>query len=175
MAILCVIESVSQFTVFTDSCSLAWGVYNEEIATWDDFVQFPYEINTRKTLHYLATQLLLNGIVDASDCPAGGLSIGLNWPTACGLERASSEMIEWQNQFDDYIWLASRDHGIPPKILKTLIEVESQFWPGNHAFFSMNMAWAKSINWVWMFCCAEIPPCTKVLLHLSFRLAQHPI
>jgi len=132
---LVVIESVSQFTVFTDSCSLVWGVDNEEDATWDDFVQFPYQINTRKTLHYLATQLLLTGIVDASDCPAGGLSIGLDWPTACGLERAASEMIEWQNQYDDYIWLVSRDDGIPPKILKTLIEVESQFWPGNQRFY----------------------------------------
>jgi hypothetical protein len=98
-------------------------------------VQFPYQINTKKTLHYLATQLLLTGIVDASDCPAGGLSIGLDWPTACGLERAASKMIEWQNQYDDYIWLVSRDDGIPPKILKTLIEVESQFWPGNQRFY----------------------------------------
>ena len=132
---LVVVESVSQFTVFTNSCSLIWGVDDEEAATWDDFVQFPYQINTRKTLHYLATQLLITGIVDASDCPAGGLSIGLEWPTACGLERAGSRMIEWQNQYDDYIWLVSRDDGIPPKILKTLIEVESQFWPGNQRFY----------------------------------------
>jgi hypothetical protein len=132
---LVAIESVSQFTVFTDSCSQIWGVQNQQVVSWDDFVQFPYQINTRKTLHYLATQLLITGIVDASDCPAGGLSIGLDWPTACGLERAASEMIEWQNQYDDYIWLASKEEGIPPKILKTLIEVESQFWPGNQRFY----------------------------------------
>lgn len=129
------IDSVNQFTNFTNACSNSWGAYDEVNATWDDFVQFPFELNTRKTLHTLATQLLLNGIVDASDCPAGGLSVGLNWPTACGLERASSKMIEWQNQYDEYIWLASRDVGIPPKILKTLIEVESQFWPGNQRFY----------------------------------------
>jgi hypothetical protein len=98
-------------------------------------VQFPFELHTKKTLHNLATQLLFNGIVDASDCPAGGLSVGLNWPTACGLERASSAMVEWQNQYDGHIWLASKDHGIPPKILKTLIEVETQFWPGNSRVF----------------------------------------
>jgi len=132
---LVTIDSVSQFNVFNNSCSIAWGVADEENVTWDDFVQFPYEIHTQKTLHTLATQLLLNGIVDASDCPAGGLSIGLNWPTACGLERASKTMIQWQNQFDDHIWLASRDHGIPPKILKTLMEIESQFWPGNSRFY----------------------------------------
>lgn len=128
---LVTIDSVSQFTVFANSCSLAWGVSDRANVPWDDFVQFPHELNTQKTLHNLATQLLLNGIVDASDCPAGGLSLGLNWPTACGLERARGAMIEWQNQYDEYIWLASRNEGIPPKIIKTLIEVETQFWPGN--------------------------------------------
>src|SRR5688572_25385618 len=64
---LVTIESVSQFTVFTDSCSQVWGVENEQVVSWDDFVQFPYQINTKKTLHYLATQLMLTGIVDASD------------------------------------------------------------------------------------------------------------
>lgn len=132
---LVTIDSVSQFTLFNNACSLAWGVSDEQSVTWDDFVQFPYELHTKKTLHYLATQLLLTGIVDASTCPAGGLSLGLSWPTACGLERATPKMIEWQNQFDDHIWLASRDQGIPPKILKTLIEIESQFWPGNSRFF----------------------------------------
>jgi hypothetical protein len=132
---LVTIDSVSQFTTFSNSCALAWGASDRENATWDDFVQFPFEINTRKTLHYLATQLLLTGIVDASDCPAGGLSIGFNWPTACGLERATDKMIEFQNQYDDHIWLASRAHGIPPKILKTLIEIETQFWPANSRFY----------------------------------------
>jgi hypothetical protein len=132
---LVVIDSVSQFRSFNNSCGIAWGVFDEQNAAWDDFVQFPYELHTKKTLHNLATQLLINGIVDASDCPAGGLSLGLSWPTACGLERASGAMIEWQNRFDDHIWLASSQHGIPPKILKTLIEVETQFWPGNVRVF----------------------------------------
>jgi len=130
------IDSVSQFTVFNNSCSIAWAVSDQDDpVTWDDFVQFPYEIHTKKTYHTLVTQLLLNGIVKANDCPAGGLSVGLSWPTACGLERASSKMIEWQNQFDNYIWLASKEQGIPPKILKTLIGIESQFWPGNQRFY----------------------------------------
>ena len=132
---LVTIDSVSQFTLFNNACSIAWGVSDAANVTWDDFVQFPYQLHTKKTLHTLATQLILNGIVDAHDCPAGGLSLGLNWPTACGLERATPKMIEWQNQFDDHIWLASKDQGIPPKILKTLFEIESQFWPGNARFY----------------------------------------
>ena len=130
-----VIDSVSQFRSFNNSCGIAWGVFDEQNVTWDDFVQFPYELHTKKTLHNLATQLLINGIVDASDCPSGGLSLGLSWPTACGLERASGAMIEWQNQFDDQFWLASSQQGIPPKILKTLVEIETQFWPGNTRVF----------------------------------------
>lgn len=129
------ISNVSQFTTFTNTCSNTWGAYDEVNATWDDFVQFPHELNTRKTLHTLATQLLLSGIVDASDCPMGGLSLGMDWPTACGLEKATPAMIEWQNQYDDYIWLASKDFGIPPKILKTMFELETQFWPGNSRFY----------------------------------------
>jgi hypothetical protein len=129
------IDTVSQFSTFTNSCSRAWGVSADNSVTWDDFVQFPYELNTNKTLHTLATELIINGAVDASDCPAGGLSIGLNWPTACGLEKARPKMIEWQNQYDEYIWSASKNYGVPPKIIKTLIEIESQFWPGNNRFY----------------------------------------
>jgi hypothetical protein len=129
------IDAVSQFTPFTDSCAATWKVRDEENATWDNFVQFPFELNTDKTLHFLTAKLILNGVVDANDCPAGGLSAGLDWPTGCGLEKARGAMIAWQNQFDEYIWLASRDHGIPPKILKTLIGYESQFWPGNTRFY----------------------------------------
>lgn len=129
------IDAVSQFTSFTDSCSAVWKVRDEANARWDNFVQFPYELNTDKTLHTLAAKLILNGVVDASSCPAGGLSIGLDWPTACGLEKASSAVTAWQNQFDEYIWLASKEHGIPPKILKTLIEFETQFWPANSRYY----------------------------------------
>ena len=132
---LVTIDSVSQFASFVDACAVAWGVKDEENANWDSFVQFPYQINTRKTLHTLARNLILNGVVDTSACTSGGLSVGLDWPTTCGLETAASTMIEWQNQFDEYIWLAGKEHGIPPKILKTLIEVESQFWPGNSRFY----------------------------------------
>jgi len=129
------LDTVSQFASFSDSCLRFWRFQDYSNPEWAVFVQFPYLLNTEKTLHHLTTRLILNGIVDVTGCPAGGLNVGLDWPTGCGLERARSAMIEWQNQYDEYIWLASKDIGIPPKILKTLIEVESQFWPGNERFF----------------------------------------
>ena len=129
------LDTVSQYTKFADACSRIWGKRDENNVTWDDFAQFPYQLNTNKTLHTLAVKLILSGRVDVSSCPTGGLSLGLNWPTACGLDKATNLMIAWQNQFDEYIWLASRDHGVPPKIMKSLIEYESQFWPGNSRFY----------------------------------------
>jgi len=129
------IDSVNQYASFTDSCSVIWGVGDMENAQWDNFVQFPYQLNTKKTYHRLATQLILSGVVDTSDCPFGGLSSGLDWPTACGLEKANNAIIEWQNTYDDRIWLSSKNQGIPPKILKSLLGVESQFWPGNSRFY----------------------------------------
>lgn len=129
------LDTVSQFASFSDSCLRFWGFQDYTNPVWAEFVQFPYLLNTNKTLHYLVTRLIVHGTVDVSGCPAGGLNVGLDWPTGCGLERARSTMIQWQNQYDEYIWLASRDVGIPPKLLKTLIEVESQFWPGNERFY----------------------------------------
>ena len=129
------IDTVSQFASFSDSCLRFWGFQDFTNPEWAEFVQFPFFLNTSKTLHYLVTRLIIHGIVDVQGCPAGGLNSSLDWPTGCGLERAENAMIEWQNQYDEYIWLASKDIGIPPKILKTLIEVESQFWPGNGRFY----------------------------------------
>jgi hypothetical protein len=47
------IDTVSQYTAFTDSCSNIWGKRDENNASWDSFVQFPFQINTDKTLHTL--------------------------------------------------------------------------------------------------------------------------
>jgi hypothetical protein len=128
------LDTVSQFAAFSDSCLRFWRIQDYSNPVWAEFVQFPYMLNTDKTLHHLAARLITHGVVDVTGCSDGGLSANLDWPTACGLERASSAMIEWQNQFDEFIWLASGEIGIPPRILKTLIEVESQFWPGNERF-----------------------------------------
>ena len=130
------VSSVNQYTTFIDSCSVAWDTHlYSEPPPWAEFPQFPYELNTERTLHYLATKLIVSGVVDASSCATGGVNNDFTWPTACGLEQAKSTLLEWQNQYDAYIWTASKDIGIPPKILKTLIQVESQFWPANQRFY----------------------------------------
>ncbi len=130
-----VIDSVSQLSVYRDSCSNIWNVKDESLSSWSKFPETPFQLNTDKTLHLLAARLITNKIVDAQDCPGGGMGGNLDFPNGCGIERARTEMIEWQNQYDFNIWSTSVEVGIPPKILKSLIELESQYWPSNQRFF----------------------------------------
>ena len=124
------LSSLSPFTLFTDSCASLWGVSTGATQKWAEFPQLPSQLSTNKTLHFLTSRLIFTGIVNAKDCPGGGF-LSPSVPNSCGLERAKDATIQWQNQYDPVIWSAARKLGIPPKIIKTTIEKESQFWPGN--------------------------------------------
>jgi hypothetical protein len=128
------IESVTQFTVLSDACSAIWGTSSTNTQSWTGFLQIPSRLNTGKNLHLLASRLITTGIVNAQDCPGGGLDSSGS-PNACGLDKALPKVVERQNQYDFNIWAASREVHIPPKIIKTLIEIESQFWPSNERLF----------------------------------------
>ncbi len=128
------ITGVSHFAVYEDNCAQLWGVSDLNLPTWSEFPPTPEELHTQKTLHFLASKLITTGLVNTRDCPGNGfLSNGA--PNACGLEKAQQAMVDWQNQFDPTIWAAGRDVGVPPVLLKSLIELESQFWPANARFF----------------------------------------
>lgn len=79
--------------------------------------------------HYLAGRLITHGLVDASECPAGGL-LENGYANACGLENARSMVALWQNQFDGPILEVARETGLPAQLMKNLFAQESQFWPG---------------------------------------------
>jgi hypothetical protein len=128
------IITLGKFAIFSDSCANIWQNQEPVAPTWARFVQDPGELNTEKTLYYLTERLLTTGAVNAADCPGGGWDSN-NSPNACGVEKAREQMVNWQNQFDLNIWLISRDEHIPPIILKTLLEVESQFWPITQRLF----------------------------------------
>ena len=95
---------------------------------WLHVPAVPGELATSEYYGYLAGQLIIYGVVDASDCPLGGV-----WPTgyanACGLEATREEVIYLQNLYDEEILDAYRTVGTPPVLLKQLLRYESQFWP----------------------------------------------
>jgi hypothetical protein len=128
------LTSITPFTIFQDACATIWGKAPNVTPKWAEFPQLPDGLNTQKAYYYLAGRLISTGIVDAKDCPGQGFLFAGS-PNGCGMEKANDAMIAWQNQYDPVIWSTSRDTGIPPKIVKTLIEKESQFWPGNSRTF----------------------------------------
>jgi len=119
----------SLFYRYVDAAAKAWkGVALGTEPQWAYLPQNPSQLNTNKTLHYLAAKLIVSGIVDTSDCPGNGMFD--NWaPNGCGIEKARPALISWQNRFDNVIWNASLQHGVPAKLIKAIIEQESQFWP----------------------------------------------
>ena len=96
-------EAVSPVTVFQDACAAVWTVPPSNNVDWAAFPLSPEDLNTTKPYQYLSTQLLAAGEVKASQCPGGGLYAN-GGANACGLEKAASAVIDWQNQFDSTIW-----------------------------------------------------------------------
>jgi len=80
-------------------------------------------------LYFLAGQLIINEVVDASYCPAGGLMLN-GYANACGMAASLDTVIIVQNLVNEPILQAFIDVGTPPVMLKQLIRYESQFWPG---------------------------------------------
>ena len=97
--------------------------------TWLSSPEWPELLASNDPYMYLAGRLIAHGIVDATDCPMGGLELN-GYANACGLEAARSEVDIWQNRFDSQIVAVSKDTGIPSQLLKNIFAHESQFWPG---------------------------------------------
>ena len=87
------------------------------------------ELNSNIPYNYLSANLILQGTVDASSCPDGGLQPN-GGANECGQEAARTAVDEWQNQFDTLIMNTALDTGVPAQLLKNLFARESQFWPG---------------------------------------------
>ena len=124
------LSSLVPITLYQDTCSAIWGMPRTPLPAWAEFPPLPDDLNTMKPYQYLAGQLIAAGVVNAQDCPGGGLYAS-GAPTQCGLDRSAQAVVDWQNQYDVVIWDTARKIGIPPRLIKVMIEQESQFWPGN--------------------------------------------
>jgi len=132
-----------QTSLYVDVLSSQWkGVRIASCAdTWDTFApvggpppwlstpQDASELSSDIPYSYLSANLILEGAVDASACPDGGLLPG-GGANECGQEVARPAAEAWQNQFDNLIMRAAQDTGVPAQLLKNLFARESQFWPG---------------------------------------------
>jgi hypothetical protein len=111
------------------ACANIWGIEPPaEIPDWLGTPQNAEGLNTEIKYFILAGKLISTGIVSASECPEGGLSLDGS-ATTCGMEKAYPQVVEWQNQFDQDIFNAAQENQIPAQIIKRLFAQETQFWP----------------------------------------------
>jgi hypothetical protein len=113
------------------TCSDSWGVFPPVGGSpeWLTTPRQSEELSSDIPYTYLAANLILQGAVDASACPDGGLAPG-GGVNACGLEQARAAVDEWQDRFDELILSTAEETGVPARLLKNLFARESQFWPG---------------------------------------------
>ena len=140
------LSSMYPYKAFVDSCAQTWESHDYIAPEWARFPLTPSGLNTGKNLHYLAGRLINAGMVDAKTCPGGGL-MGDGSPNGCGMEQAREEMTAWQNQYDIMIWSSGRKYGIPPILIKSILEYESQFWPTNLRRFLDEFGLAQINQW----------------------------
>lgn len=113
------------------SCADAWGAFAPVGGPpeWLTTPKRPKDLKTRVPYNYLAANLILAGMVDASACENGGLLSDTYGANTCGVSAAYPAVIEWQNRFDRLILKTAKETQVPAQMLKRLFARESQFWP----------------------------------------------
>jgi hypothetical protein len=122
----------SQWTgVPTASCAESWDSFPPVGGPpfWLTTPKRAEDLNTEVPYSYLAAKLITAGVVDASHCENGGLLEDSYGANTCGLEAAHTDVVDWQNRFDELILEVAQDTGVPAQMLKRLFARESQFWP----------------------------------------------
>ena len=112
-----------------NTCAQVYGVTADAIPQWLQNIDASEDLSTTNRYDLLAGKLLSTHVVDGSSCPGAGLNPDGS-PNACGVEISQQAVTTWQNQYDPAIRTASQVSGVPGQVLKAVIAVESQFWPG---------------------------------------------
>lgn len=114
-----------------ESCARIWQAFPSIGAppTWLSTPSDRLLMASDKPYYYLAGRLIAQQMVDAGECPNGGL-LPNGYANACGLETARSLVDLWQDQLDQRIISVADETGVPAQLMKNLFAQESQFWPG---------------------------------------------
>jgi hypothetical protein len=113
------------------TCQAAYGLPPSSIPDWLMPAEQNKDLTTTNRYDFLSKKLLSAGLVDGSTCPGYGLNPDGS-ANGCGLELTSDQVNNWQNQFNLAILADSQTNDVPPKVVKAVIAVESQFWPAGN-------------------------------------------
>ena len=113
------------------SCAAAWESFPpvDGLPMWLSTPSSSQDLKSKIPYNYLAANLIIQGVTNASSCPNNGLNSDGS-VNACGLKAAEPAVEEWQNRFDKLIFSVAKDSEVPAQLLKNLFSRESQFWPG---------------------------------------------
>ena len=89
----------------------------------------PGGLITSQPYALLAGRLIWNGVAHVDCGGYSGIDPSSRHASACGVAQAAPQVVAWQNQFDAEIWQAAMDAKVPARLLKSLMGLESQFWP----------------------------------------------
>ncbi|HAF61145.1 MAG TPA: hypothetical protein DCK95_02335 [Anaerolineaceae bacterium] len=110
--------------------ALAWNIFpplESSDTGWEIQYENLSDISTSNDYAFLAGKLIWNGTVNANNCSNSGLEAN-GAANTCGTDAAYSEVVNWQNAHDAEILRAAKSTRIPPKLIKGIIALESQFW-----------------------------------------------
>ena len=110
------------------TCQAAYGLTPTSVPDWLIPAEKNMDLATANRYDYLSAALLSSGIVNGVKCPAYGFNPDGS-ANGCGLQITAEPVVSWQNQFDPVILADSQTNKVPPKVVKAVIAVESQFWP----------------------------------------------
>jgi hypothetical protein len=113
------------------SCALTWEAFppTKPLPTWLETPDDVDGLATNEPYEMLAGRLLRWGIVEAPECPFGGLMADGS-ANNCAVIATRDFVYDWQDRFDENILKIADEVDIPAKMLKRIFAQESQFWPG---------------------------------------------
>jgi hypothetical protein len=118
------------------SCASTWEAFppTEPLPSWLNHPEDVEALATNEPYEMLAGRLLRWGIVEAPECPFGGLMADGS-ANNCAVIATRNFVYDWQDRFDENILNIAKEVDIPAMILKRIFAQESQFWPGTFSEF----------------------------------------
>ena len=133
------------------TCSHIWSAFPPVGGPplWISSPDHPNALFSSQPYYFLAGSLIRQGLVDASDCPGGGLQPS-GVANQCGLETARPEVNEWQNQFNYEIVRIAKDTGVPAQLMKMCSAVKASFGQSMllHTFGQSMLLHTMKVDWV---------------------------
>jgi len=120
-------DAYTQYNIYHD-IPRVWGVTpgTDIVPSWLKTV--PVEgLETDHYYYYLAGQILLESPLEGQLCHNYGISG--QYATNCGVMAVFEQTYQYQNAYNEEITVASHETGVPNRIIKRILAVESQFYP----------------------------------------------